>query len=255
MGKVIAIANQKGGVGKTTTAVNLSSAVGFKDKKVLLIDLDPQGNATSGCGINKNSGKNSYDILVGDAKIEEAIVKTEFKNLSIVRSSIQLAGSEIELIEKQDRAFLLKNAISFVKSDFDYIFIDCPPSLGLITINALTASDTLLVPIQCEFYALEGLTQLISTVRQVKRLYNEHIDIEGVLLTMYQGRLNLTNQVVDEVKRFFPKKVYKSVIPRNVRISEAPSYGQPILYYDKNSAGAKSYNELAHELLKRNGGI
>ena len=226
MGKIISIANQKGGVGKTTTTVNLTAWIGAKGKKVLLVDIDPQGNATSGFGINKRSlAKSSYDLLIGTAEAEEVILSTPFQNVDVLPSNIALAGAEIEIVEMDDRAVRLKKALVPVKNRYDFIFIDCPPSLGLITLNALAASDTLMVPIQCEYYALEGLSQLVSTIRQVKRLYNPTLDLEGVLLTMYDGRLNLTMQVVAEVKKFFPQKVYKTTIPRNVRLSEAPSYG------------------------------
>lgn len=253
LGKVIAIANQKGGVGKTTTTVNLAAALGEKGKKLLLVDADPQGNATSGLGINKRSiTKSTYDLLTNDLSIQELIIHTEFKNVDIVPASIGLAGAELELVEEKGRESKLKKGLLPVRYEYDYILIDCPPSLGLLTLNALIAADTVLVPAQCEYFALEGLSQLISTVRTVKRMYNTGLDIEGVLLTMYDGRLNLTMQVVDEIKKYFPRKVYKAVVPRNVRISEAPSYGQPVLYYDKNSNGSKAYRELALEILEQN---
>ncbi len=254
MGKIISIVNQKGGVGKTTSAVNLVAALGIKGYKTLLVDIDPQGNSTSGFGINKRGlDKSSYNVLIGDCPASAATVKTDFKNVSVIPSSMDLAGAELELIELEKRESRLKNALALVRDEFDFIFLDCPPSLGLITLNALCASDTLIVPIQCEFFALEGLSQLIQTVRTVKRLYNPYIEIEGVLLTMYNGQLNLTQQVVEEVKRCFPKKVYATVIPRNVRLSEAPSYGQPVMYYDKSSKGAHAYLDLADEFLKLNG--
>ena len=254
MGKIISIVNQKGGVGNTTSAVNLVAALGIKGYKTLLVDIDPQGNSTSGFGINKrNLEKSSYNVLIGDCPASAATVKTDFKNVSVIPSSMDLAGAELELIELEKREARLKNALASVRDEFDFIFLDCPPSLGLITLNALCASDTLIVPIQCEFFALEGLSQLIQTVRTVKRLYNPYIEIEGVLLTMYNGQLNLTQQVVEEVKRCFPKKVYATVIPRNVRLSEAPSYGQPVMYYDKSSKGAHAYLDLADEFLKLNG--
>lgn len=253
MGKIISIANQKGGVGKTTTAVNLAAALGSKGKKILLVDTDPQGNTTSGVGVDRRSCVVSvYEVMVSGEKAKSAVVKTEFKNLDLLPSNIDLAAAELELAAKENREDTLKTALAPIRADYDYIIIDCPPSLGLITTNALNVSDTILIPIQCEYYALEGLSQLMNTVRRVKRQYNEHLDIEGVLLTMYDGRLNLTQQVVEEVKKYFPRKVFKTVIPRTVRLSEAPGFGQPVLYYDKSSRGADSYGQLADEVLKNN---
>ena len=254
LGKTIAIVNQNGGVGKTTSAVNLAAAIGEKGYKVLLIDIDPQGNATSGFGINKRKlDESAYDVMINGVPANDVIVETECTNVWVLPSNMELAGAELELVDLDRRESKLKTAIAQIKADYDFIFFDCPPSLGLITLNALCASDTVMVPIQCEYYALEGLSQLMSTVRQVKRLYNPMIEIEGVLLTMYDGRLNLTQQVVNEVKRFFPRKVYSSVIPRNVRLSEAPSFGQPIMYYDKASKGTSAYNDFANEFLELNG--
>lgn len=252
MGKIIAFANQKGGVGKTTTAVSVAACMGAKGKKVLLVDVDPQGNATSGMGVNKRQiNRSTYDLLVMDeTEISSVIQKTNFQNVDILPSNMQLAGAEIELVELENRTSRLKQAILPVKSSYDYIIIDCPPSLGLITLNALTASDTILIPIQCEYFALEGLSQLMATMRQVKRLYNPAIEIEGVLFTMYDGRLNLTMQVIEEVKKYFPRKVFKTVIPRNVKISEAPSFGMPVFYYDRYSKGSISYSELTNEILQ-----
>lgn len=254
MGKTVAIVNQKGGVGKTTTAVNLVASIGSLGFKTLIVDIDPQGNATSGLGLNKREiTLSSYDVILGSKDIRDVIVKTPYKNVFILPSNMNLAGAELELVDMEKRENRLKNALAAVKGEFDFIFLDCPPALGLITLNALCATDTVMVPIQCEYYALEGLSQLMSTFRQVKRLYNPLIELEGVLLTMFDARLNLTQQVVHEVKRFFPNKVYASVIPRNVRLSEAPSYGKPVFYYDKSSRGSDSYMELALEFLRTNG--
>ena len=251
MGKIIAIVNQKGGVGKTTTAVNLTSALGLLGKKVLLIDIDPQGNTTSGCGVQKRDNKlSSYEVLLGGEDASAAILHTAFTGVDLLPSSMDLAAAELELGTLSNRESRLKAAVAPLRDQYDYILLDCPPSLGLITLNALTASDTFLVPIQCEYYALEGLSQLTATIRTIKRIYNPQLELEGVLLTMYDGRLNLTQQVVAEVKKHFPHKVFHQVIPRAVRLSEAPSFGLPIHYYDKTSKGAESYTAAAAELIR-----
>ena len=252
MGKIVSLANQKGGVGKTTTTVNLGTILAKKGKKVLLIDADPQGNATSGLGVEKEVEYSTYDILVNDAKIEDAIQDTIIKNLKVCPANMSLAGAEVELVSMMSREQRLKEKLDEVKDYFDYILIDCPPSLGLITLNAFTASDSVLIPVQCEYFALEGLGQLINTINLVKKHLNKEIQIEGALLTMYDIRTNLSNQVVKEVKKYFENKVYKTVIPRNVRLSEAPSYGMPITEYDPRSKGAKSYTKFAKEFLKIN---
>lgn len=252
MGKVIAIVNQKGGVGKTTTAVNLAAALGLCGKRTLLIDIDLQGNSTSGIGVKKKGlALSSYDVLIGTSSAEEATLDTPFENLRIVPASADLAGAEIEMADVEHRESSLDRAVSLIREDYDYILLDCPPSLGIITINALTAADSVIIPVQCEYYALEGLSQLISIMRIVKQKYNEHLDIEGVLLTMYDGRLNLTHQVVEEIKKFFPRKVFATAIPRTVRLSEAPSFGEPIQYYDRGGKGARAYNDLAEEIIKK----
>ena len=252
MGRIISVVNQKGGVGKTTTAVNLAAGLGKLGKRTLLIDIDPQGNTTSGYGINKRDvALSSYNVLIGEVSLAAATVKTEFDNVDIVPASMNLAGAEIEMIALENREFMLKNAVAPIYGDYDFILLDCPPSLGLITLNALAASDTVLVPIQCEYFALEGLSQLMSTVRLVKQRYNPNLELEGVLLTMFDGRLNLTQQVVNEVKQFFPRKVFATVIPRTVRLSEAPGFGRPIQYYDAGNKGAVAYNALAEEIIKK----
>lgn len=252
MGKVISIANQKGGVGKTTTAINLSTILAKKGKKVLMIDADPQGNATSGIGGDKEVEISVYDLLIEDIELNEAIQKTKIKNLDICASNINLAGAEVQLVNMEKREYRLKEKLDPKKNNYDYIIIDCPPSLGLITLNAFTASDSVLIPVQCEYYALEGLGQLMNTIDLVKRHLNKSLEIEGALLTMFDIRTNLSNQVVKEVKRYFENKVYKTVIPRNVKLSEAPSYGMPITVYDPRSKGAKSYEKFVKELMKAN---
>ena len=253
MGKIVSIANQKGGVGKTTTSINLSTILAKKGKKVLMIDADPQGNASSGVGIDRDELELSvYDILINDVQLEEVVKKTNIKNLSLCPSNINLAGAEVELVSVMSREHRLKEKLDTVKDEYDFIIIDCPPSLGLITLNAFTASDTVLIPVQCEYYALEGLGQLLNTISLVKKHLNKEIEIEGALLTMYDARTNLSNQVVKEVKKYFDNKVYKNVIPRNVKLSEAPSYGMPISIYDPRSKGAKSYEKFVKEFLKNN---
>jgi len=252
MGKVISVANQKGGVGKTTTTVNLATLLAKKGKKVLLIDTDPQGNATSGLGVTKELELSVYDILVGETTFNETIQETAIKNLKVCPSNISLAGAEVELVSMMSREQRLKTKLDEIKEQYDYILIDCPPSLGLITLNAFTASDSVLIPVQCEYFALEGLGQLLNTVNLVKKHLNKNLEIEGALLTMYDARTNLSNQVVKEVKKYFEDKVYKTVIPRNVRLSEAPSYGMPISIYDPKSKGAKAYEKFTKELLKNN---
>ncbi len=250
MAKVIAIANQKGGVGKTTTAVNLSSCLAFKGKKVVIIDIDPQGNTTSGLGIDKKTiDKSIYDVIINDEKIENALMNTVIDKLYICPSNIQLVGAEVELVSVISRETRMKIAIEGIRDQYDFILIDCPPSLGLLTLNALTASDTILVPIQCEYYALEGLSQLMNTVKLVQRHLNPALDVEGVVLTMFDARTNLSLQVVEDVKKHFRNKVYRTVIPRNVRLSEAPSFGLPIILYDSKSKGAECYLDLAQEVI------
>ena len=252
VGKIISVANQKGGVGKTTTTINLSTMLAKKGKKVLLIDADPQGNATSGVGAEKEVEYSTYDILVSDVEIVQALEKTIIKNLLVCPSNINLAGAEVELVSMMSREQRLKEKLEEIKDKFDYILIDCPPSLGLITLNAFTASDSVLIPVQCEYYALEGLGQLLNTINLVKKHLNKNLEIEGALLTMYDARTNLSNQVVKEVKKYFGDKVYKTVIPRNVRLSEAPSYGMPITEYDPRSKGSKAYEKFAKEFIKAN---
>lgn len=253
MGKIIAVTNQKGGVGKTTTAVNLASALGTMNKKVLLVDIDPQGNATSGLGVSKQDNvASSYSVMLGQVSADEAAVKTEFKNVSLVPSDIRMAGADLEISELENRESILKKGLAAARENYDFVLIDCPPSLNLITINALNAADSVLVPIQCEYYALEGLAQLTNTVSRIKRSFNSHLEIEGVLFTMYDGRLNLTQEVAEQVKKYFPKQVFKTIIPRTVRLSEAPSYGQPINYFDKKSKGSEAYDKLAKEIIKKN---
>ncbi|CAM4215445.1 AAA family ATPase [Paenibacillus alkaliterrae] len=250
MSKIIAIANQKGGVGKTTTSVNLAACLASLGKKVLLVDIDPQGNTTSGLGINKGDVTNCiYDVLINDVHPRDAMFETSVPGLKIIPATIQLAGAEIELVPTISRELRLKKSLHMVKDDFDYILIDCPPSLGILTINSLTAADSVLIPIQCEYYALEGLSQLLNTVRLVQKHLNTSLQIEGVLLTMLDARTNLGIQVIEEVKKYFQQKVYHTIIPRNVRLSEAPSHGQAIITYDPRSKGAEVYTELAKEVI------
>ena len=253
MGKIISFINQKGGVGKTTTCVNLATFLAAYGKRVLIIDLDPQGNATTGVGVDKNKELNTfYDIILDECNIKDAIISTKIRNLDILPSNVDLAGSEVSLVQRENREKVLKNVVTTIKDEYDYIAIDCPPSLGLLTVNALTATDTIIIPIQCEFYALEGLSQLMNTVKLVKEYLNANIEIEGVVLTMKDNRSNLVSQVAKEIRAFFGRKVYETVIPRNVRLAEAPSHGVPILIYDNRSSGALAYQSLALEFLKKN---
>lgn len=250
MSKVIAVFNQKGGVGKTTTNVNLSASIGKIGKKVLVLDLDPQGNTTSGYGIDKSSLESTiYEVMLDGLDIKEAILNTEFENIDIIASATELSGAEIELITMENREFILKNAIESVRDEYDYIFIDCPPSLGMLTINSLTAVDSVLIPIQCEYYALEGVSQLMETIKLVKSKLNPNLDIQGVVLSMFDGRANLSIQVVEEVKKYFKGSVYTTLIPRNVRLAEAPSHGKPAIYYDNRCKGSEAYMDLAEEFI------
>lgn len=250
MGKIIAVANQKGGVGKSTTVINIAAYLGSRGFKVLCIDSDPQGNTTTGFGIKKKSvNASTYDVITGKTRIQEAVIATEFENVSIVPATEALAGCEIELAEYDNRVNRLKMQILTCKDDYDYIFIDCPPALGTITINGIVACDSIIVPMLAEFYALEGLSQLVNTIKIVKNNYNPALEIEGILFTMFDGRLNVANDVVTEVEKYFPDKVFQTKVPRNVRISEAPSHGKPVMYYDKSSKGAEAYELVCHELL------
>lgn len=250
MGKVIAVFNQKGGVGKTTTNVNLSASIGQMGKKVLVLDLDPQGNSTSGYGIEKSEVETTiYEVLLNNDSIRDAIIKTEFDNIDIVAAATELAGAEIEFTDIPEREYILKKAINEVKGEYDYIFVDCPPSLGMLTINCLTAVDSVLIPIQCEYYALEGVSQLMGTISLIKKSLNPNLEIQGVVLSMFDGRANLSIQVVEEVKKYFKGSVYTTLIPRNVRLAEAPSHGKPVIYYDSRCKGSIAYLELAEEFI------
>ena len=252
MGRIIAIANQKGGVGKTTTAINLSACLAEKGQKVLAVDMDPQGNMTSGLGIDKNNVENTvYDLIIGESSINEVIARNVLENLDIIPTSIDLSGAEIELLDVDEKEYIIRNAIANIKEDYDYIVIDCPPSLSMLTINAMTTADSVLVPIQCEYYALEGLSQLIHTVELVRDRLNPQLTIEGVVFTMYDARTNLSLQVVENVKDNLDQTIYKTIIPRNIRLAEAPSYGMPINKYDPKSAGADSYMRLADEVMEK----
>ena len=252
MSRIIAVANQKGGVGKTTTAINLSACLAEKNKKVLTLDMDPQGNTTSGLGVDKNQAENTvYELILDESELSECIYPSVMENLSVIPSNINLSGAEIELIGFENKEYLLKSKLDMIRSDYDYIIIDCPPSLSLLTITALTAADTVLVPIQCEYYALEGLSQILQTVELVKKKLNPKLELEGVVFTMYDARTNLSLQVVENVKAHLNKNIYKTIIPRNVRLAEAPSHGKPINIYDTRSTGAESYRMLAAEVISR----
>lgn len=252
MGRIIAVANQKGGVGKTTTAINLSSCLAEAGKKILTIDMDPQGNTTSGLGLDKNSVENTvYELMLGECSVTESIQKTEIENLWVIASNVNLAGAEIELLDISDKEYILKKEIDYVKDDFDYVIIDCPPSLSMLTLNALTTANTVLVPIQCEYYALEGLSQLMYTINLVQERLNPDLKMEGIVFTMYDARTNLSLQVVENVKNNLDTNIYQTIIPRNIRLAEAPSHGMPINLYDTRSTGAESYRQLAKEVIAR----
>ena len=254
MGKIVAIANQKGGVGKTTTAINLSAALAEEGKKILVVDIDPQGNCTSGFGVDKNNQENTiYELLLDDCTINECIVRKVIEGIDLIPSNVNLAASEIELIGIPRKEFILRDALDYIKDDYDYIIMDCPPSLNVLTVNAMVAADSVIVPIQCEYYALEGLSQLIHTINLVRERLNEKLDIEGIVFTMYDSRTNLSQQVVDNVRANVTQKIYDTMIPRNVRLAEAPSYGEPITRYDPKSAGADAYRDLADEVIRSAG--
>ncbi len=250
--KIVTFANQKGGVGKSTSVVNIAASLGILGKRVLVVDVDPQGNTTSGFGINKKTITNSiYDVLIGRADTDSSIIKTAFENISVLPANISLAGAEFELVLTDNRESRLQTALSTVRNDYDFIFIDCPPSLGILTINALVCADGLVIPMQCEYYSLEGLSQLMTSVKQIKKRFNQKLSLTGILITMYNGRLNLTTQVMEELKKYYAGKIFSTPIARNVKLSEAPSFGMPVYYYDKFSKGSSSYQEVAKELLER----